>query len=83
MSEKSLAYVLETPGAPLVPRARVIADPGPGEALVEIDACGLCHTDLGFADGSVRPGKALPLVLGHEVVGKVRAVGDEIGRAHV
>ena len=31
------------------------AEPGPGEALVEILACGLCHTDLGFADGSVAP----------------------------
>jgi 6-hydroxycyclohex-1-ene-1-carbonyl-CoA dehydrogenase len=78
MSERSLAYVLETPGAPLVPRDREMPDPGPGEALVEIDACGLCHTDLGFADGSVRPGKPLPIVLGHEVVGRVRAVGPGV-----
>lgn len=76
MAEQSLAYVLETAGAPLVPRQVPIPSPGPGEAVVEVLACGLCHTDLGFADGSVRPQKGLPLVLGHEVVGTVIATGD-------
>ncbi len=75
MSPAMLAYVLETPGAPLVPKERPLPAPGPGEALVEVEACGLCHTDLGFADGSVKPVKPLPLVLGHEVVGTVRACG--------
>jgi 6-hydroxycyclohex-1-ene-1-carbonyl-CoA dehydrogenase len=40
-----------------------------------VDACGLCHTDLGYADGSVAPRHALPLVLGHEIVGKVVEAG--------
>ena len=78
MAEQSLAYVLETAGAPLVPRRVPIPSPGPGEAVVEVLACGLCHTDLGFADGSVRPQKGLPLVLGHEVVGTVTAAGDGV-----
>jgi 6-hydroxycyclohex-1-ene-1-carbonyl-CoA dehydrogenase len=75
MTPKRLAYFLETPGAPLVARPLALPDPGPGDALVEVLACGLCHTDLGFADGSVRPNHALPLVLGHEVVGRVIAAG--------
>ncbi|MFI5370821.1 MAG: 6-hydroxycyclohex-1-ene-1-carbonyl-CoA dehydrogenase [Candidatus Eisenbacteria bacterium] len=78
MSDGTLAYVLETPAAPLVAREMALPVPGPGEAIVEVLACGLCHTDLGFADGSVRPGKALPLVLGHEVVGTVVATGPEV-----
>ncbi len=68
-------YFLEGPGRPLVLRDLPIPDPGPGEALVEVTACGLCHTDLGFADGSVAPRHALPLVLGHEITGTVVAAG--------
>lgn len=75
MPDRKLAYVLETAGAPLVARELPVAPPGPGEAVVEVLACGLCHTDLGFADGSVRPVHPLPLVLGHEVVGTVRETG--------
>lgn len=52
-----------------------IAAPAADEAIVEVDACGLCHTDLGFASGAVAPKRALPLVLGHEIVGKVVAAG--------
>ena len=67
------AYVLTTTGHPLERRAISIAEPTESEAIVEVDACGLCHTDLGFADGSVAPKHALPLVLGHEIVGTVVA----------
>ncbi|MFN0151842.1 MAG: 6-hydroxycyclohex-1-ene-1-carbonyl-CoA dehydrogenase [bacterium] len=73
-----LAYVLEAPGNPLVAKEIPQPVPGPGEAVIEVLACGLCHTDLGFADGSVRPAKALPLVLGHEVVGTVTDVGANV-----
>jgi 6-hydroxycyclohex-1-ene-1-carbonyl-CoA dehydrogenase len=58
-------------GQPLIRERRVWAAPGPGEALVEVIGCGLCHTDLGYARGDVQTKKALPLVLGHEVVGRV------------
>lgn len=69
------AFVLTAAGAPLSRRSTPIASPAAGEAVVEVDACGLCHTDLGFASGAVAPRHALPLVLGHEIVGKVVAAG--------
>jgi 6-hydroxycyclohex-1-ene-1-carbonyl-CoA dehydrogenase len=69
------AYVLETPKTPLVRRPLQIPDPGPTEAIVEVIACGLCHTDLGYADGSVPTKKGTPIVLGHEAVGRVVETG--------
>ncbi len=74
-------YFLERPGRPLVQGDLDVPEPGPGEALVEVTACGLCHTDLGFADGSVAPRHALPLVLGHEITGTV--VGAGPGAEHL
>jgi 6-hydroxycyclohex-1-ene-1-carbonyl-CoA dehydrogenase len=77
-------YFLDAPRRPLVERELDLPDPGPGEVVVEVTACGLCHTDLGFADGSVAPRHPLPLVLGHEIVGRVAAAGtgcdDLVGR---
>lgn len=70
------AYVLEEANKPLVRRSMVIPDPGPAEAIVEVLACGLCHTDLGYANGSVPTKKGIPLVLGHEAVGKVVSAGN-------
>jgi 6-hydroxycyclohex-1-ene-1-carbonyl-CoA dehydrogenase len=68
-----LAYVLAQPGKPLEARRKTFADPGPGEALVEVIGCGLCHTDLGYARGEVPTRKPPPLTLGHEAVGRVVA----------
>ena len=48
-----------------------IPEPAPGEARIRVAGCGLCHTDIGFFDGSVQPRHALPLVLGHEITGTV------------
>ena len=69
------AFVLTATGAPLSRRSISIAAPDADEAIVEVEACGLCHTDLGFASGAVAPKHPLPLVLGHEIVGKVIAAG--------
>ncbi len=69
------AYVLEAPKTPLVRRSLQIPAPGPTEAIVEVIACGLCHTDLGYADGSVGTKKPIPIVLGHEAVGRVVEAG--------
>jgi len=77
MTVTAEVYVLETPKSPLVRRSLQIPDPGPTEAIVEVIACGLCHTDLGYANGSVPTKKGMPLVLGHEVVGRVVAAGKE------
>ncbi len=79
---KTRAWVLTKAGAPLVEETLQLPDPGAGQAVVEVAACGLCHTDLGFADGSVAPRHALPLVLGHEITGTVVAAGaaELVGR---
>jgi len=65
------AYVLSIPGRPLERKSISIGDVTADDAVVEVEACGLCHTDLGFARGDVAPKHALPLVLGHEIVGRV------------
>ena len=64
-----LAYVFSAPGR-VAAHPRSFPQPGPGESLVEVIGCGLCHTDLGYFDGSVPTKKPPPLVLGHEVVGR-------------
>lgn len=50
--------------------------PGPGEVLIEIVGCGVCHTDLGYFYDGVRTNHALPLTLGHEISGRVLAAGQ-------
>ncbi|MDM7994206.1 MAG: 6-hydroxycyclohex-1-ene-1-carbonyl-CoA dehydrogenase [Acidobacteriota bacterium] len=77
MTVTAEAYVLESPKTSLVRRPLQIPDPGPTEAIVEVIACGLCHTDLGYADGSVPTKKGTPIVLGHEGVGRVVEAGKE------
>lgn len=52
--------------------------PGPGEVVVQVAGCGVCHTDLGFALDGVPTRKPLPLVLGHEISGTVVAAGDGV-----
>ena len=71
--------VLDAPGRPLAARQIALRDPAPGEVLVAIAACGVCRTDLHVADGELTQPK-LPLVLGHEVVGRVVAVGAGVER---
>ena len=73
-----LAYFLDSPGTPLAPRDFSPPAPGADEALVEVLACGLCHTDLAFASGAVPTKHPLPLVLGHEVVGRVVSAGGYV-----
>ena len=67
--------VLDAPGRPL--RAAEVPDPepGPGEALLAVEACGVCRTDLHIADGELTEPK-LPLVPGHQIVATVRAGGE-------
>src|SRR5438128_3616930 len=71
--------VLEGPGTPLVLRERPVPTPGAGEILVEIAACGVCRTDLHVVDGEL-PQPKLPIVPGHEIVGRVVARGDHVDR---
>jgi S-(hydroxymethyl)glutathione dehydrogenase/alcohol dehydrogenase len=71
------AAVLEEFGEPLVVQEVELADPDPGEVLVRLVACGVCHTDLYTASGADPSGYA-PAVLGHEGAGVVEAVGEDV-----
>lgn len=72
---KCRAWVVRTPGQPMVLEERE-ASPGPGEVVVEVAGCGVCHTDLGFFYDRVPTRHPFPLTLGHEVSGLVVEVGD-------
>ena len=54
----------------------VIPDPGPGEAVVKVEACGVCHTDLHYREGGINDD--FPFLLGHEAAGTVEAVGPGV-----
>jgi alcohol dehydrogenase, propanol-preferring len=68
------AMVLDRPGRPLVMRERPVPQPAAGEILVELSACGVCRTDLHVVDGEL-PHPKLPIVPGHEIVGRVAKLG--------
>ena len=67
--------VLDAPGAPLRPAELADPEPGPGEVLLEVAACGVCRTDLHIVDGELDRPK-LPLVLGHQIVARVASGGE-------
>lgn len=70
-------FQLQAPGALLERRELPTIEPGPNELVVEVAGCGVCHTDVGFAVDGVPTRHALPLILGHEISGRVVAVGEE------
>ena len=72
------AAVVEDFGAPLVVREVPVPRPGPGQALVEISATGVCHTDLHAADGDWPVKPTLPFIPGHEGAGIVAALGTGV-----
>ncbi|HUL25528.1 MAG TPA: S-(hydroxymethyl)mycothiol dehydrogenase, partial [Streptosporangiaceae bacterium] len=63
-------------GEPVEVVTVLVPDPGPGEALVAVQACGVCHTDLHYREGGI--GDDFPYLLGHEAAGVVEAVGDGV-----
>lgn len=71
------ALWLDAPGRVLRPGPLEVPGPGPGEVLLRVSACGVCRTDLHVADGDL-PDPRLPLVLGHEAVGRVIAIGPDV-----
>src|SRR5947199_1115958 len=60
-------------GEPVTLETVVVPDPGPGEAVVAVEACGVCHTDLHYREGGINDG--FPFLLGHEAAGRVESVG--------
>ncbi|MBK7821839.1 MAG: S-(hydroxymethyl)mycothiol dehydrogenase [Tessaracoccus sp.] len=68
--------VARAKGAPVTLETIIVPDPGPGEAVVAIQACGVCHTDLHYRDGGIND--EFPFLLGHEAAGIVEAVGEGV-----
>jgi len=73
------AMVLPRPGLPLEARDLPARDPGPGEIRLRVAACGVCRTDLHVVDGEL-PFLGRPVVPGHEIVGRVEALGPGVDR---
>jgi propanol-preferring alcohol dehydrogenase len=71
------AMQLDGPGQPLRLVERSLPVPGPGELLIEVAACGICRTDLHVVDGDIHG--PLPIVPGHEIVGRVVGTGERVG----
>jgi S-(hydroxymethyl)mycothiol dehydrogenase len=70
------AVVARAKGEPVTVETIEVPDPGPGEVLVSVQACGVCHTDLHYREGAI-PGE-FPFLLGHEASGIVEEVGDGV-----
>ncbi|NBC32544.1 MAG: zinc-binding alcohol dehydrogenase family protein [Alphaproteobacteria bacterium] len=75
----SRAMVLAAAGRPLRLEHHAVPEPGAGEIIVKVSACGVCRTDLHVVDGELTEPR-LPIVPGHEVVGRVAALGSEVDR---
>lgn len=71
------AMLFERAGTPLKPGAIATPEPKDNQVLIKVAACGVCRTDLHILDGEL-PRPKLPLVLGHEIVGHVEALGDGV-----
>ena len=76
MPHKVQAVVVRTMNGPLSLETILVPDPGPGEALVNILTCGVCHTDLHYQQGGISDN--YPFLLGHEATGVVAAIGDDV-----
>jgi S-(hydroxymethyl)mycothiol dehydrogenase len=70
------AVVAKAKGAPVEVVTINVPDPGPGEAVVQVQACGVCHTDLHYREGGIYDD--FPFLLGHEAAGVVEAVGPDV-----
>ena len=76
MGRKTRGVVAREKGAPVTLETILVPDPGPGEAVVAVQACGVCHTDLHYREGGINDD--FPFLLGHEAAGVVEAVGDGV-----
>jgi S-(hydroxymethyl)mycothiol dehydrogenase len=76
MSQQVRGVVATAKGQPVSLETVVVPDPGPGEAVVVIQACGVCHTDLHYREGGINDD--FPFLLGHEAAGVVESVGQGV-----
>ena len=76
MSHRVRAVVARAKGEPVTIETIDVPDPGPGEVLVAVQACGVCHTDLHYREGAINDD--FPFLLGHEAAGVVEEVGDGV-----
>ncbi|TDE38527.1 S-(hydroxymethyl)mycothiol dehydrogenase [Actinomadura sp. 6K520] len=76
MAQQVRGVVAPGRGEPVRIETIVVPDPGPGEAVVKIQACGVCHTDLHYREGGIND--EFPFLLGHEAAGVVEQVGDGV-----
>src|SRR6266487_1953144 len=76
MAHEVTGVIARGKGAPVELTTVVVPDPGPGEAMVRVQACGVCHTDLHYREGGI--GDDFPYLLGHEAAGVVEAVGSDV-----
>lgn len=81
LPEKMHAMVLEEPGQPLQYRELPVPEPGSGQILIKVHACGVCRTDLHVVDGEL-PEPKLPIIPGHEIVGSVVRKGAGVESFH-
>jgi S-(hydroxymethyl)mycothiol dehydrogenase len=76
MAQEVRGVVARGKGQPVSIETVVIPDPGPGEAVVRVQACGVCHTDLHYREGGISDD--FPFLLGHEAAGVVESVGADV-----
>lgn len=81
MPTTARAVVVREVNGPITVETLQVKDPGPNEVQVKISACGVCHSDLSAANGTIQ--MALPLVLGHEGAGTITAVGSAVSEFKV
>ena len=76
MAQEVRGVIARSKGAPVEIATVVVPDPGPGEAVVKVQACGVCHTDLHYREGGIND--EYPFLLGHEAAGVVESVGEGV-----
>src|SRR5258707_6670864 len=81
MSQTVRGVISRKKGDPVEVVDVVIPDPGPGEVVVDIQACGVCHTDLTYREGGIND--EYPFLLGHEAAGTVESIGAGVTNVEV
>ncbi len=76
MASEVRGVVATAKGAPVTVETVIVPDPGPGEVVVKVQACGVCHTDLHYKEGAINDD--FPFLLGHEAAGVVESVGPDV-----